>query len=239
MASPPTSGWPSDADGLARIAADLDQTKDRRDRAFAGLMPTIRRVARRVAARYPGPYREDFAEEAAAEVWQALGGFQAGRPFEPWCYGVVRNHLVDRFREEQREQRHRARLASRGKAPGLQRALERALDHPAGLPQSDLATIRTWPLPQRLLVLTLSGLWEKVPAEEWEAWLEEYRAARYNDLPKPFPPVGLRDCDTIAERNAVLAAAMRAPRNTLSVWLFRYKQRLRDLQYVRGLLDGV
>jgi hypothetical protein len=31
---------------------------------------------------------------------------------------------------------------------------------------------------------------------------------------------------------------MRIPRNTLSVWLFRYKRRLRDLQGVRALLDN-
>src|SRR4051812_45672394 len=116
MTSPPTGEWPTDPDGLASIAADPGQRSDDRDRAFRELMPTIRRIARRVAGRFSVPYGDDLLEEAAGEVWPALPGFRVGGSFEAWCYGVLRNHLIDRFRNEQRERTHRAHLAAVGEA---------------------------------------------------------------------------------------------------------------------------
>jgi hypothetical protein len=93
-------------------------------------------------------------------------------------------------------------------------------------------------LPQRLVLLSPCGLWEKVPRGEWEAWAFEYRNNRYSSLPEPFPPEELEGCDGIPARNAVLSSAMGIPRNTVSVWLFRYKRRIRELYYVRALLDS-
>jgi RNA polymerase sigma factor (sigma-70 family) len=237
MTSPPASDWPTDADGLAGLAADRTQPQERRDRALEALTPTIRRIARRLALRFPGPYSDDFIGEAAGEVWQALAGYQPGGSFAGWCYRVLRNHLFDRFRQEQRQGEHRAKWALATQTPGLQQALEQALDRETILPPADLATLRTWPLPQRLALLSLSGLWQKVPAEEWLAWVVECRTSGSYDLPEPFPPEELLQHNDIAGRNGVLSAALGVPRNTLSVWLYRSKQRLRELQYVRALLE--
>jgi RNA polymerase sigma factor (sigma-70 family) len=238
MTSSPQGEWPTDADGLAGIASDATQPQAVRERALEELLPTIRRVARRVATRFAGPYAADLSDEAAGKVWPALKGFQSGASFEAWCYGVLRNYMVDRLRQEQRERAARARLPPVDRAPDLQQALERALDRQGRLPEADLATLRAWPLRQRLALLGLTGLWEKVAGEEWEAWVGEYRAHSEGDLPDPFPPEHLRQADDVAQRNAILSGALQVPRNTLSVWLFRYKQRLRDLHYVRGLLDN-
>jgi RNA polymerase sigma factor (sigma-70 family) len=235
---PPLPGeWPTDADRLAAIAADDGQPPELRDRACQELLPTIRRVARRLALRFAGPHVQDLLDEAAGDVWPALGSYQPGRSFEAWCYGVLRHYLIDRFRRDSRERAHRASLAVGVEVSGLQQALERALDLPGRLPPSDLATLRDWPLTVRLALLALSGLWGKVPPEEWDAWVEEHRTNREGSLPEPFPPGEMEGCDSIAERNAVLSAAMGIPRNTLSVWLYRYKRRLADLYYVRNLLD--
>jgi DNA-directed RNA polymerase specialized sigma24 family protein len=237
MTSPPTSDLPTDPEDLAALAADPAQSRQTRDRAFEALAPLIRRIARRLTGRFPGPASDDLLEESGGEVWRALSGFQAGASFEGWCYGVLRNHLFDRFRQEHRARTHRLNWAALSQAPGLQQALERGLDQAGLFPPADLATLRTWPLPQRLALMSLSGLWEKVPPEEWDAWVGEYRASRDHELPDPFPPDQLRHSDDLAGRNAVLSAAMRVSRNRLSVWLFRYKPRLRGLQYVRALLE--
>jgi hypothetical protein len=68
MTSPPASEWPTDADGLARIAADEDRSPEDRNRACEDLLPVIRQIARRVAARFSGQYREDLLDEATGEV---------------------------------------------------------------------------------------------------------------------------------------------------------------------------
>ena len=177
-------------------------------------------------------------EEAAGEVWEALPGFKPGGSFEAWCYGVLRNKQIDRMRKEQREQEVRRHGRASSEPTDLQAALDRSVDGPERFSEGDMGAVRTWPLPQRLALLSLTGLWEKRAREIWQNWVEEYRASRDSDLPSPFPPEELRGCDGIAERNGILCGAMKLQRNTLSVWLHRFRQRLGDLQYVRELMDN-
>jgi RNA polymerase sigma factor (sigma-70 family) len=237
MTSPPLSEWPTDPDGLAAIVADSRHPEPTRNRAFQELLPVIRFIARRVAARFSVHYRDDLLDDAAGEVWQALTRSRPEESFEAWCYGVLRHHLLDRFRKEQRERNHQRTMPQQSETPNLQEALERALDRQEPFRTPDLVALRAWPLPQRLMVLSLIGLWEKVPRDEWKAWAGEYRTATGDTLPDPFPPEELEECGDIAQRNAVLSDAMGVLRNTLSVWLYRYKGRLRELEYVRALLD--
>src|SRR5262245_20743247 len=168
MTLPPTGDWPTEADGLASIAADPEETPERRKRALEDLLPTIRRVARRVAARFAGQYREEVQDEAEGEVWQAMSGFQRGASFAAWCYAVLRNGPVDRLRKAQHERAHREGLTATREDADLQLALERALDRQEVFLESDLAELRKWPLSQRLALLSLSGLWLKVPQAEWQ-----------------------------------------------------------------------
>jgi RNA polymerase sigma factor (sigma-70 family) len=116
-------------------------------------------------------------------------------------------------------------------------ALRRALNRQSSLGAADLVALRAWPLRQRLMLLSLTGLWEKVPREEWEAWAGEYRTEQGDSLPDPFPPAELEECADLAQRNAVLSGALGVSRNTLSVWLYRCKRRLLELNYVPALLD--
>jgi hypothetical protein len=192
-----------------------------------------------VAARFAGRYREDVREGAPTEIWQALPNFQAGARFEGWCYAVLYNRFVDQLRKEQREQTLRANLAVESEASGhLQRVLEQTLDNRERLSDVDLNSVEGWPLAQRLVLLSLTALWTKVPRETWSAWVADYRARPDCSLSDPFPPDRLQDCESAAERNEVLAEATGLPRNRLAVWLFRYKPRLRNLRYIRALLDN-
>jgi DNA-directed RNA polymerase specialized sigma24 family protein len=238
MTSPRTGEWPSDPDGLAAIARDGSRPQEQRDRAVRELLPIIRRAARRVAARFAGWCSADLLDEAPGQVWPALGGYEPGKSFEAWCYGVLRHYLLTQLRKEQRERSHRSDVVVESQGVELQRALEKALDLQNSLPQADLAVVRGWPIAQRLAVLALSGLWLHVPQAEWSAWIAEYRTTRDVPLPDPFPPGSLAECDSLAERNAVLCEALEVPRNTLSVWLHRRKPMLRAMQYVRDLLEN-
>jgi len=234
-----TDDWPTDPDGLVTILLDPAQGQEMRNRALRDLSPIVHRVARRVAGRFAGAYADDVPDDALADVWQALPGYQQGHSFEAWCYGVLRNKLLSRLRASAREQRHLAELRNASPEHDLQRALERLLDEQRPfLSDSDLAALRTWPLAPRLMLLCLSGLWEKVPSDEWAAWGAEYGNQRGTLLPAPFPPDEIRESEEIAGRNAVLARAMGVVPNTLSVWLYRYKGRLRQLLYVRILLNS-
>jgi RNA polymerase sigma factor (sigma-70 family) len=185
MTSPSIDEWPTDPDDLAGIASNPAQPREIRERALRELIPMIRRVARRVAARFAGLYVDELLGDASGEVWLALTGFQSGKSFEAWCYGVLRNHLIDRLRKEQRERMHRVNLAPKIEVSGLQQALERFLDQKTPFPEPDLATLRTWPLLGRLVVLALSGLWEKIPKEEWKAWVDEYRTSCVANFRRP------------------------------------------------------
>ncbi len=88
MTSSDRSGWPADAEGLADLARDEARGEEERHRALRDLQPVVRRVARRVMGRYGGADGAHMVDEALGVVWEALRGYEKGRPFEVWCYGV-------------------------------------------------------------------------------------------------------------------------------------------------------
>ncbi len=238
MSSPESAGWPTNTDDLAAIACDASRPAEQQYRAFQELRPAIARVVGRLAARFAGVSSDATVDEALGEVWLARQNFTPGRPFEPWCYGVLRNSLLQQCRSRRRERSHRADVAVETVAVEMQRALERALDGDSPLPPGDLAAVREWPVAQRLAVLALSGLSRRVPGNEWLTWVGEYEATHERTLPEPFPPEAFGECESRAERNAILCEAMKVPRNTLAVWLSRRKSKLRSLQCVRDLMDN-
>lgn len=230
---------PEDEDGAARLAADESLGEGARRQAFACLVPTIETVARRVSCRFGGQWRNDVIADAAGDVWAAITSFPANGSFEPWCYTVLRNRWLDSVRREQGQQRIAARTATAPRTePVLRSAVERALDAQEDFGPEDLRQIADWTPRERLVLLSLSGLWRKVPHPEWARWIAEHRACFGLPDPVSFPPDALSDCDTLRKRNEVLAGALRLKRNTLSVLLYRGKERLRALRYVRDRLDG-
>ncbi len=238
MTSLPQDDWPADADELAALARDGSRAEEQRERAFSELRAVIRRVARRVAARFGGLWSEDLMDIAPGEVWLALGRYEPGNSFEAWCYGTLRNYLRNELRKRQRERVRLGKVAGGAVVVGLQRALERALDQRSSLSEPDLAVVRGWRVAQRLAMMALTGLWLHVPESVWASWLEEFGAVHKRNLPDPFPPLLLGECDGLAERNAILCEAMNVTRNTLSVWLYRCKPMLTELHYVRDLMDN-
>jgi DNA-directed RNA polymerase specialized sigma24 family protein len=237
MTSPSPAAGPEDADALARRAADRSESEAVRHGALDSLVPTIGRVARRVALRFSGQTRQDLVDGAIADIWEALQQAPPTGPFESWCYAVLRNRHLDRVRHEQAESRHAAVAARhRPEAEDVRAAVERAADSRAQVHAGDLQLIATWPLRQRIVLLCLTGLWIRIKPSLWQQWVADYRQAYGSPVLASFPPPELQDCEEIAQRNGILAAALNLRRNTLSVWLHRGKPLLLDLQCVRELL---
>lgn len=239
MEPPPLpEALPEDGDGLAQLAADMSRPEPERRRAFERLIPIIQWVARRLAVRFTGQERDDVVSDAPGDVWAVIGQFPCGAHFEPWCYTVLRNRWFDTIGKERR--RHVLDTTRPSPVTGdgdLRLAVERAIDSSQPFAPADLALVRAWPHRDRLILLCLAGLWGKVPAAEWRRWVADHRAKHGVPVDGDFPPSALGCCDQIAERNALLAESLHLRRNTLSVLLYRGKERLLELQYVRELLE--
>jgi DNA-directed RNA polymerase specialized sigma24 family protein len=239
MVPPPLpEALPEDGDGLALLVADVSRPEPERRRAFERLIPIIQWVARRLAVRFTGQRRDDVVADAPGDLWQVIGQFPRGGGFEPWCYTVLRNRWFDAIG---RERRHRD--ADTNRTPpmaadsAVRLAVERAIDSSQPFAHEDLVLIRGWPNRDRVVLLCLAGVWNKVPAAEWDGWVAEHRERCGVPAPGAFPPAALGRCDQVAERNALLADCLHLRRNTLSVLLYRGKSRLLELRYVREQLE--
>jgi DNA-directed RNA polymerase specialized sigma24 family protein len=234
----PAVALPEDDDRLARLAADADQPDSLRRQAFQRLIPTIEWVARRVSIRFAGQWRGDVLTDAPGDIWAVIAQFPPGGRFEPWCYVVLRNRWFDEAEKASRRRELDALVArSPASGPDLQLAVERSLDASEPFGQEDLLMMGNWPPRDRLALLCVAGLWQKVPTPDWRRWVAEHRDRFGSPAGEPFPPDALAACDQIAERNELLSAALNIKRNTLSVLLYRGKARLLELAYVRDRLD--
>ncbi len=237
MSHPLTAELPSDEAALASMAGDLKLSREQRQQAFERLLGTIRWVAGRLSIRFSGSYREDAIEDAPGDIWAVIDRYPAGGDFEAWCYSVLRNRWLETVRRDDRRQareRHPRDLEVTDAT--VRKAIEHAIDATEGFRDADVAVIAGWPHRDRLVLLCLAGLWQKVPGRQWKTWVAEHRE-QYGNPDDPFPPEVLAACEQIAARNAVLAVALNLRRNTLSVLLYRGKHRLADLQYVRDCFD--
>ena len=106
-------------------------------------------------------------------------------------------------------------------------------DRTAPFAAEDVARLVSWKTPlKRVLLLSESLLWRKVPAAMWVADLAAL------GLPDAFPCPEFEEM-TRAERNAYLADALRVPRNTIHVRMSRWEHHLFDLKFVRDLAAGM
>lgn len=233
---------PDDATALVEAVQDMSQPQERRDAAWSRLQKVIQKIAYRVVNRLSGhQLKSDFVEQAPTYVWERIAQFDAkrGSRFEAWCATVLCNRLRDWMRR-----RTAKREVATGSDPETLTLIEEVADHSdwAGLLQcaldreeafseSDLARVRTWPLRTRLVVLAVSDLWRKVPAPEWETWVDEA------SLDAPFPPQVVVNADSVSDRVNVLAECLGMKPNTLSQQWHRGKDRLRDLDYIRQLRE--
>jgi RNA polymerase sigma factor (sigma-70 family) len=209
-----------------------------RDQAMAALQPVIRGVARRVCAGHRTQAARDFIDEAASYVWEKMAGFSDERGFENWCFTMLRNLFIDRWRRrstelkaiaagvlEGRERLHRTDSATE------RMQIEQALDREEPLSEQDLSTIDSWLPEDRIVLLVLSGLWPKVLADRWNSYLQEV------ELAVPFPPHELLDMTDLKDRNEFLAQALGWKRNSLSQRWHRKRGQLLGLNYLRGHID--
>lgn len=237
-----TDPLPDSATALAAIVKDPSQSPQRREAAWRRLQPVIEQIAQRVAAHAPQQLKIDFCEETVGYVWERIGQFDAkrGSRFEAWCYQVLCNRL--------RDLKRRKRVAGQTEAIGhdpdksdetqgppdrtdRQQLLQRAIERTEPFSKADMDRIRRWPVRTRLFLLTVSGLWFKVSAQEWRAWMDE------DGLEPPFPPERMLELDNPPDRTALLAEYLGEIRNTLSQQWCRQKKRLLELDYIRQLTE--
>lgn len=227
-----------DGDGLARLAADVSQPEPERQRAFEQLIPIVQWVARRLAVRFTGQRRDDVVTDAPGDVWAVIGQFPLEYRFEPWCYVVLRNRWFDTaVKERKRSELDTTRPPPMTADADVRLAVEQAIDLSQPFTAEDLEVIRGWTHRERLVLLCLTGFWNKVPAAEWEDMVAGHRECHGVPIPGVFPPADLCRCDQIAERNAMLAESLHIKRNTLSVLLYRGKSRLLELRYLRDFME--
>jgi hypothetical protein len=230
----PPDELPTDLETLARMAT-VDAEPKRRNSALERLAPNIAQLARQVAAHTGEPLKGEFLAEALGYVWERLPKYRpADGRFLSWCRVVLQNRLTDLARQRGRAPiAHSAELANAAIAAQTRAALEDALDRDAPFGERDLERIRGWPCVDRLVLLTVAGLWTKVPPAEWDAWVDEHGLAR------PFPPPVCMACENISRRPALLAAVFGVQSNTLIQRWHRKKQCLLELDYIREFRPGV
>jgi RNA polymerase sigma factor (sigma-70 family) len=211
-------------------------TAAERDRALEQLQPLIERLARQVAARgFPAWFRPELTGNALSWVWGRLKSFdpRQGR-FPAWCRTILRNAAIDELRRIRPD-------ALAHVTQSLEDAPERAEpDEPALLRlerlepfgPADLARVGRWEPADRVMLLSLSGLWPKVPGDTWRQWLAECGVGA------PFPPAGFVETDSKSERYRVLCDALGLTRQALAQRVRRKKSLLEELDEVKWLRGG-
>jgi DNA-directed RNA polymerase specialized sigma24 family protein len=228
-----------DTTDLTVIAAKAFRKKNSRRRQLA----TAERDA--LIARLLGPLwgmawriarpDHDLAEELRAHVLLKceMGCYDPAQgEFAAWVRTVMSRHLItlvkSRGRSTGGDDAHPERIDYRDTAPDTQDDDDRTAPFSA----EDMVRIAKWGSLKRVLLLSRSLLWRKVPPELWAAALDEL------GLPAAFPGYDFEDL-TMAERNSFLADMLGVPRNTIHVRVGRWEQALFDLKFVRDLRERV
>jgi DNA-directed RNA polymerase specialized sigma24 family protein len=241
---------PDDPSELVRIACDDTQPLERRELALAKLRPVIERTAWQVAATLGVSCQDarDLADKSFGGVGPKLGKFD-GRKFFPWLRRVLRNLLMDQLRGKKKEppagggdgipddfllpadpSRRQARDRAR-RDPTLE-ALERAIDRRDPFSAEDLQRLGFLDVQDRVVLLVIAGLWPKVPAGEWNCWVDVFGQE------PPFPPVEFLHLEEPAARVRYLAPLLDMRPNTLQQQWCRNKEKLTNLKYIQDLLTS-
>lgn len=191
---------PTDVDGLAAVAA-RPPTLDVGNEALRRLRPIIESWARGVAQSFKtsAQARKDLADEAFAHIGIQIVQFDPTRgvKFKSWCWRVVFNYFRDRIRHLNCDAVTGPGTVSVHSDPDsgdpnkfrepefprdVQSELEAAIDAKSLFGETDMQELRSWKLRDRILLLTVSGLWSKMRDSEWNGWATEI------GLDTPFPP---------------------------------------------------
>jgi hypothetical protein len=147
--------------------------------------------------------------------------------------------LRNRLQDLKREQRRRQRLGH--VPPGVDvpvldaeraiRSTDLRLDLLAPFSPEDLRLIEAWPPWDRVVLLCLGLVWQKVPAPRWACWLVAC------GLKPPFPPREYIECldGPRQERHACLARLLGWSNNTLAQRWCRGQKVLKGLAFMKEL----
>jgi DNA-directed RNA polymerase specialized sigma24 family protein len=235
---------------LRAYQANPDQ-RDMGDSATlaAALEVIVRRVAREVAFGGNPTVREEFIEQALADLLTPrrhagpqLRAFNPDTgPLEAWLAVTLRNLWRSRLRRLRRLLPTVAIGEREASAPvNSPTPWGHAIDL-LGIPfpEGDLNVIRGWPSRDRVEALSMSGLYVKLPSDVWELFLAEYEQTVRIVLPRPFPPLAVTAAADPRSRTRPLATALGIDKpNTLSVRWGRVKQRLEELIFIRHLREA-
>lgn len=205
------------------------------------LGPLIRQVARAVARGGSLSDRTDFVDEALSFVIAPGKGkparicaCQIHSSLRAWLRTVLRNSWVSNRRQWAARQQALEEFASRQHPPVF---AWHSPPQTESLSDRDLDRLAGWEPRSRVEVLCLAGLWPYVPVPRWENWLAEYEGLRRLTLVRPFPGDDVLYCDKPADRLKPLAQALGYHTNTLSQRWLRSMHRLKELDFVRELLQ--
>ena len=101
----------------------------------------------------------------------------------------------------------------------------------------DQARVESWPLFDRVFVLSMSGLWRKVSCECWSEWTLVLESKR--PLLLPAPPMELYTCESPQQRTPIVASTFKMTRNNVSQRWHRKRALLEQLDCIKSLQAAV
>ncbi len=207
-----------------------------RDAAMRVLERVIRGIALLLVNQLYLRMREEFVNSAGGYVFKkAKDRSEPVLDFLRWCTQILQSRLINEYlRPHAKRREHEIfcdpwdLLDVPAKTDELARRIwEIDREEPFG--PSDMAQIQTWPVKSRVILLAVSDLWPKVPAEIWQSWCKE--VAMPDDW--RFPP-NWPDLTTI-ERSQKLAVGLGQGSKTLK---HRW-ERLSTLDFIQEQCEDV
>lgn len=238
----------TDPTGLARLA------KQGVEAAWSKLAEFVRQVAARVSNRHTGYEVQEFIDDAPGYIFERLSSYQEQRPFEPWCRRVLHNRWIDLQRKmRRREEVRESELCGKqdggqdGSMSGLaalamdrgQLASQQASDYQIDLRtpfrQEDLRLLEA-DLPRaeiRITALLVFGLWEKVPSDKWQTWLDSA------ELPTDLELPNILDLEDRNVRIAFVAELLGERKQTVLMRIRRAEKVIMRLHSIRELFSAL
>lgn len=135
---------------------------------FNALYPTICQLAQRASRRLPWQQRQEFIDEAPAEIFLRLPRYNVQRgPLLPWLGRVLNNLANDVLRRRGRDQR--LFQPQHGVEPTYLPDVSATIVEE--LSAGDLTRLESWPdARERIVLLCISTLWDVVPAAQRQSW---------------------------------------------------------------------
>jgi len=171
---------------------------------------------------------------APAMVWKKIEKFEAwyerelspelrANPpkdwFAAWCYVELRYRYLDAGRDQADEHKVQTLTAHSPIAGRLTGGDEPPADFE--LAAEELGRVQQWDALDGVILFSLTGQWDKVPAELWRQWLDRL------ELREPFPPDAFIQAPK-TKRRAALAEALGVSRDVIYQRWLRLKQKLQS-----------